>query len=87
VVVGGSVVVVVVVSGTVVVVVGSVGGGSDPAPARSPNRINGATTTIVANTARAADEYGRGVDIGRSRRAPRPVAHRTTSYRPSCARG
>jgi hypothetical protein len=77
-------VVVVVVSGSVVVVVvgaGSVVGGSVPARAESPNQSRGAITTIVATTARAVDEERRGVDIARSRRAPRPVAHRTTSYR------
>jgi hypothetical protein len=66
---------------------GSVLGGGVPARAGSPIRISGATTTIVANTARAVDEVRRGVDIARSRRAPRLVAHRTTSYRPRPASG
>jgi hypothetical protein len=76
------VVVVVVVSGTVVVVVvvaGSLLGGGLPAFTACADRIIGATTSIVASTARAADEERRGVDIARSRRATRvaPTAPQT----------
>jgi hypothetical protein len=55
-------------SGTVVVVVvgvGSVLGGGVPARTECWDSISGATTTIVANTARAADEERRGLDIAR----------------------
>ena len=55
-------------SGTVVVVVvgaGSVLGGGVPARTECWDRISGATATIVANTARAADEERRGLDIAR----------------------
>ena len=88
VVVGGAVVLVVVVveSGTdVLVVVESEPGGSEPALTGTPQPIRGATTSRVANAARAADEERRGVDIARSRRAHSVVAHRTTNYRPSPA--
>ena len=87
VVVGGTVVLVVVVveSGTAVLVVESEPGGSEPALTGTPEMIRGATTSRVANAARAADEERRGVDIARSRRAHSVVAHRTTNYRPSPA--
>ena len=69
-------------SGTVVVVVGeSVLGGGEPASTVWPDMISGAATSSVASTARAVDGERRGVDIARSRRAHRVVAHRTTNYR------
>ena len=90
-VVGGWVVAVVVgsmvvVSGTVVVVVvgaGSLLAGGVPAPAGSAIRTAGAPSTIAANTARAADEQRRGVDIAKSRRAPSwsPTARQTIGHR------
>jgi hypothetical protein len=72
-VVGGAAVVLLVVvdSGTVVLleVVESEVGGGEPALARTPDVNTGATASRVANTARAADEERRDVDIARSRRA------------------
>jgi hypothetical protein len=46
-------------------------GGGAPALTDWPVRIIGATTSIDANTARAADEERRGLDIARSRQAHR----------------